>query len=210
MNLFKKLMIGLLVVSTLLMTAGLAFAKGGPDGHRGHRGHRGMGGEVTAIGESNLTVVNRRGDELTVNVNDETVIHLVETQAEGSFSDIEVGDNIRARGERDEDGNVTAKNIHVTPDGDHVHGRVTSVEGSTITVENRDGETTTITTSDSTEFRMRGEDGASLTDVAEGNGVKAFGDLQDDGTLEANFIFVGEGKHGKGDCDGKRGDRQEK
>lgn len=197
MSMFKKLTIGLLVVSTLLMTAGMAFAKGGPDGHRGHRGHRGMGGEVTAVGDSNLTVVNRRGDELTVEVNDETVIHLVESQSEGSFSDIEVGDKIRVRGKRDDEGNVTAKNIHVAPDGDHVRGRVTGVEGSTITVENRDGETTTITTSDSTEFRMRGEEGVSLADVAEGNGVKAFGELQEDGSLKANLVFIGNGKRGK-------------
>lgn len=182
------------------------FQQGGPpadgacdDGLRGGRRGPGAGGEVTAIGDSSLTLETPNGDSLTVNVSDETVVRLVESQSDGSLSDIEVGDNVRVRGQRNDDGSVDAVAIMVAPEGDMVGGRVTAVDGSTITVTGRDGETATITTSDSTVFRL-GPDGetGSISDVTTDSGVQAFGELQEDGSLAARLLFVGRPGHGPG------------
>ena len=218
-----KYMIGAVLVVGMLAAATVAFAQGrvqdgqqfgngeapaffqqAPDGDgcgegmRGGRRGPGPGGEVTAIGDSSLTLATPNGDSLTVNVSDETVVRLVESQSDGSLSDIEVGDHIRVAGQRNDDGSVEAQAIMVAPDGDMAGGRVTAVDGNTITVQNRDDETTTIITSDSTEFRL-GPDGetGSIADVTTDTGVRAFGELQEDGSLNARLVFVGPG-HGPG------------
>jgi hypothetical protein len=163
----------------------------------GGRGGPGAGGEVTAVSDSSLTVATPKGDSVTVKVSEDTVVRLVESQSEGSLSDIEVGDNVMVRGQRNDDGSVEAKAIMVAPDGDMAGGRVTAVDGSTITTENRAGDTATILTSDSTEFRLgrTGETG-SIADVTTDSGVRAFGDLQEDGSLQARLVFIGPGGPG--------------
>ncbi|MDX1521590.1 MAG: DUF5666 domain-containing protein, partial [Anaerolineae bacterium] len=174
----------------------------GPEGHRGPRG-RGSGGEVTAIGDSTLTIQNRKGESVTVNVTDDTRIFLVESQSEGSLSDISVGDKVGIRGQRNDDGTVNARGIMVAPRGDHAGGRVTAIDGQTITVENRDGEAK-IVTNDSTEFRIGRDQTGSIADVTTDKRVMAFGETQDDGSLAARLVFVGE-RGPKGPREGLRG-----
>lgn len=203
MKRLNKLVIGLLLALVVISGASLAYAASEGRGPGGARG--GAGGEVTAVGDSSLTVENRNGESITVNVTDETVVNLVETGGQGSLSDIEVGDNVRVRGSRNDDGSVDARGIALLPDGDSVGGRVTSVDGSTITVENRDS-SATIIVSDSTTFRNQDET-LSLSDVTEDAHVRAFGDLQGDDSLSAQLVLIG---HGQGPKDGSSqdGDRQ--
>jgi hypothetical protein len=106
------------------------FFAGGPG-----RGHGpGAGGEVTAVGDNTLTVQNPQGDSITVNVSSDTPVRLVESQSEGSLSDIKVGSHIRVRGQRNEDGSVNAQAIMVAPEGDQAGGGLTAVVGKTISV----------------------------------------------------------------------------
>lgn len=184
------------LVLALMVIGGAAFAyaapgDGGPPGGGPGRGPGGMGGgEVTAVADDSLTVETPNGESITVNVTDETVIHIVETGEEGSLDDIDVGDTVQVGGPRNDDNEIDADHIAVMPDGDRVSGRVTAVDDDTITVENRDG-TITINVSDDTVFRNRDET-LSLDDVTEGAHIDAYGDLDDD-ELDADLVLIGPG-----------------
>ena len=191
MNKFRKYILsGLVVLGLIGGTAGALLAA-----HGARDGRCGAGGEITTIEGESITVVGRHDEERTLTVSDETVITFVETQSEGRLADLEVGDTIRVRGQRNDEGTLETTEIHVAPDGDHVGGRVTAVEGTTLTVENREGDVTTITTDDDTQFRNRDES-ANLADIATGQHLKAFGTLEDDGSFSAGIVFLEEGRGG--------------
>ena len=191
MKQLSKYLIALLLIITALGSSSLAeAAPGGPNGRGGG------GGEVTAVGADSITILNRNGDSVVVNVDENTIVRLVATQSEGSLSDISVGDDVRVRGRRAEDGSVTARSITVQPDGDKVRGRVTEVNGSTISLENRDG-TVSVTTDGSTTFYLNGE-AASLADVAAGNSVTAYGTTQADGSVSATLVLIRSRSGGNG------------
>ncbi len=187
----KYLVIMLLVIAAL-STATAAYAAPPPDGDhpsgpRPHRG-RGLGGEVTAISDSGITIVTQKEDSIDIAVSEETEIHLIATQEQGSLQDIEIGDNVHVRGKRADDGSVDAKVIAVEPEGDKLGGKVTAVGDNGITVENREG-TALITTDDDTVIRI-GEDVGSVEDISEGQSLHAFGELHEDGSLSADLVLV--------------------
>lgn len=164
---------------------------------------RGAGGKVTAVGDNSLTLENRAGETVTVNVTGETRIMIAETRSEGSMSDIDVGDNVRVMGRPNDDGVVEARGILVLPDGDIAGGRVTAVDGNNITVENPEDGSVTIVTNADTQFRLGPDETGSLADVTVDKMVMAFGDLQEDGSLVARLVFIhergpGPGPHGPG------------
>ncbi len=181
--------------------------RGGP----GHGG--GAGGEVTAIDGDTLTVTTPNGDSITVALTDTTRIVLAESQSDGTRDDISVGSNIGVRGRPNSDGVIEAMSIVVLPAGDTAGGRVTAVDGQTLSVEDpRSGDTATIVTNSETTFRL-GRDGAgSLADVAVDGFVMAYGDTQQDGSLAARLVMVGGpdkrggpgGHGGPGERDGQR------
>ena len=198
-QLMKYMLITVMVLAAVAgaTTAFAAPGDGGGRGRPGGPGGRGPGGEVTAVGASSITIVNRNDEEVVVNVDDETTIHLVETQSEGSLNDIDVGDQVKARGQRNDDGTVNARSITVMPKGDRLGGKVTAVNGSTLSVENRDG-TATINAAGATVY-VNGE-AASLSDITADMGVHAYGETQDDGSLNANLVLA---KSGCGGGDGR-------
>ena len=180
------------------------FQEGPGRGHKGH--HGGVTGEVTAIDGNTLTVADRDGESITVNVTEDTQVFLVETGSEGSISDIQVGSNIGVRGQRNDDDSVDARGVTVMPAGDMAGGRVTDIDGDQITVDNpRDETTTIITTDDKTTFRLgRDNEAGSISDVTTDSAVMAFGETQSDGSLAARLVLVHEHLM-KG---GERGPRQ--
>ncbi len=202
MKRYSKFAVVLLLLVMALSTAAAAYAApgdegpGGPDGPGGPRHGRGhgLGGEVTAISDSALTIVTPNDETLDVNVTDETEIHLIATQEDGTLADIAVGDSVQVKGRPNEEGTVDAKVIAVEPEGDKVGGKVTAVENNTISVENREG-TGSILVGANTEIRF-GEEIGGLADITEGMGVVAFGETQEDGSLAANLILVND----KADC----------
>lgn len=113
----KYILVALLAIATVGSTT-TAYAA--PEEH-GRRG-RGAGGTVTAVGASSITIQNRNDESIVLNVSDETRIFLVETQSDGSLSDIEVNDQVGIRGRRNDEGNVDVRGIVVMPEGDHMGG----------------------------------------------------------------------------------------
>jgi hypothetical protein len=149
---------------------------------------RALLGEVTAVYETGFSLLTRGEETVEVNVHSGTKIWLVETQSEGSLDDIQVGDGVRVEGCRCGEASVGASRIIVGPDGDEVHGRVTSVDGTTIQLEGAEG-TATVHTDAETDFRL-GREEASLEDVTEGVFLAAFGEIQADGSLAADLVIV--------------------
>jgi hypothetical protein len=70
-------------------------------------------GEIQAIGNGELTVTDQNGDQFQVIVADTT---LIQKQAEVTLADLEVGETVVVSGNRDDDGNVTARSLQVSPD----------------------------------------------------------------------------------------------
>ena len=194
MKFLKTYLIALLVVFVALGSAATTYAgRGGGGKGKGHghgHGHRGASGEVTAISGSTLTVLNRNDESVVVNVSDSTEIYLVASQSTGTLSDTQVGSNIHVRGTKNDDGSVDATKIKVAPAGDRAHGKVTEVDGSTITVEHRrDGTTTTIVTDGNTVFWLNGA-AASLSDVVVDKFIAAYGQTQNDGSVLARDVII--------------------
>ena len=87
----------------------------------------------------------------------------------------------------------------------HVGGEVTAIDGSTITVEGRDGTTSTITVNGDTTYQVNGDD-ATLADVEVGMVLIAEGTENADGSLTATEVkaadpgdfFGWPGRHGFG------------
>ena len=157
-----------------------------------HGKGQGVRGEVIAIGDSSLTLDSPNGDNVTVNVTTDTRIRFPEDRSNGSLSDIQTGNFAGVRGPRNDDGSITARIVIVLSerprDMDRVRGKVTAIEGRDIVLENRDG-SRRIATDDNTHFRI-GKRRGSLGDINVDDPVWAIGNLQSDGTLQANLVVV--------------------
>lgn len=160
-----------------------ALGRGG-DGPGRFFGDRGRGGiEITAISGSKISLATVDGWTRTITVDSGT------TYAKGSdtiaLKDLAVGDEIRFRQTREDDGTFTIDAIAVIPP--HAGGTVTAISGSTITVERRDGSTATIKVTSGTKYSIAGADG-SLADVKVGMRLMAEGTKNSDGSLTASEV----------------------
>ncbi len=158
-----------------------------------------MGGiTVTAISSSNISLETVDGWSRTITVDADTTYS--RSGDEIALGDLAVGDEIAFRQTLEDDGSWTIDAIAVIPP--HVGGEVTAVDGSTITVEQRDGTSATITVTDATEYQVNGDD-ATLADVEVGMKLVAEGTENADGSLTASEVraadpdgFRGPGGHG--------------
>ena len=181
--------------------------KGGGFGRFGGGGGIGRGGiEITAISGSNVSLKTVDGWTRTIAVTPETEITKGgQTIAVG---DLEVGDEIRFRQQRNDDGTYTITKIVVILPS--VWGTVTGKTDSTITIELRGGTTATIHVDASTTYRVEDVEGtADLGDVAVEMRILATGETRADGSLDASSVLAGTGRirdHDKND----RNDKSEK
>jgi hypothetical protein len=176
-----------------------------PDGDRGLK--RGAGGEVTEIDGNNIIAENPR-EQVTIVTTADTQFTV--NGESGSLSDIQVGMFVGARGERSDDGTVTAEEVFAgderpeRPDGDRglkrgAGGEVTEIDGNNIIAENPREQVTIVTTAD-TQFTVNGESG-SLSDIQVGMFVGARGERSDDGTVTAEEVFAGDERPERPDGD---------
>lgn len=170
---------------------------GGRPGIRGF-GH-GFGGiTITAISGNNLSLETVDGWSRTITVDSGTTYS--KSGDTIALADLAVGDEIAFRQTREDDGSFTIDAIVVIPP--HAGGEVTAVNGSTITLEGRDGSTATVTVTGDTTFEVNGDD-ATLADVKVGMFLVAEGTENADGSLTATDVkavdpdsFPGPGRHG--------------
>ena len=112
-------------VETTLPVAGEGVEFSGPRGQFGQRGIQ-MGGEegqllreqggmlfgeIQSIGDGELMVTDPNGEQITVYVADTT---LIQKQADVTLADLEEGETVIISGNRDDDGNITARSLQVS------------------------------------------------------------------------------------------------
>jgi hypothetical protein len=165
-------------------------------------GH-GLGGiTITAINGSNISLETVDGWTRTITVDADT-----DYSKEGdaiTLADLAVGDEIRFRQTHEDDGTWTIDAIAVVLP--RVGGQVTAVEGSTISVEQRDGTTATITVTGDTTFTVNGDE-AALADIEVDMYLVAVGTENSDGSLTATAIRAGDRGMGPGFGDRGHGPR---
>lgn len=164
------------------------------------RGDFGFGGiTITAINGSNLSLKTADGWTRTIAVTADTALTRAgKTIAAG---DLKVGDQVGFRQDRQTDGSYTITAINVVLPG--IGGKVTKVDGSTITVEQRDGTSATIHVSADTTYRIAGDDTPALSDIKVEDIVIASGTQRADGSLDAETVAAG--GPGRGEWFGGRG-----
>jgi hypothetical protein len=178
---------------------------GGPGFGRGF-GHLFGGITITAISGNDISLETEDGWTRTITVDDDT--EYSKSGDEIALADLAVGDRIAFRQTLEDDGTWTIDAIGVILP--HVGGEVTAVDGSTITVERRDGESATINVNADTEYLVNGDDG-NLADVEVGMVLIAEGTEDADGTLTATEVHAFEpggffeGRPGFGGPGGPRG-----
>ncbi len=171
----------------------------GPGG-RGGFGHPLGGITITAISGSDISLETVDGWTRTITVDGDTTFSKGgETIALG---DLGIGDKIAVRQTREDDGSWTIDALAVVLP--HVGGEVTAVDGSTITVEQRDGTSATIVVDDDTEYQVNG-DNAELADVEVGMFLVARGTENADGSITASDVRAGERGPGRGGFHGGPG-----
>jgi hypothetical protein len=164
------------------------------------RGFGGLGGigigriggvEITAIDGSDLSLRTVDGWTRTITVESDTVV--TKGGETIGLDELAVGDSIRFRQQRNDDGTFTIVRIDVVLP--HVGGTVTEVSGSTIIVELPGGTTVTVHVDDSTTFRVEGVGGtAGIDDVEVGMRIIASGEQSADGSLDASRVLAGTGR----------------
>lgn len=139
-------------------------------------------GEISAIAGSDVTITPKQGKEVTVHVDDSTVIrlHLPHGErTEGTLADLEVG--MEAEAEFDPVSFVAFKIDAEQEEDDeeeeeeaHVKGTVSAVDGGagTITIEPRTGSPVTLEVDGSTKIELNG-DSAPLGDIPVGAKAEA-------------------------------------
>jgi uncharacterized protein DUF5666 len=154
-----------------------------------------VGGTVSAVDASTITITDRQGARQTVHTTGATVYHA--GGAAGTRADVTVGSRIVAVGEQGSDGSLTATSV--TVDLPKVAGTIDSVSGDTITLTDRKGTKHTIHVTSATTIVVFGTGKATVADLKAGMVIGAEGRLRSDGSLDATAIGAGTpGQRGKG------------
>lgn len=197
MKSLTKLVMVMMMALALISSATVAFAQEESDGARPRNGLR---GEVTAVSTSSLTVEPPNGESVTVNITDETTIRLVETQSEGTIDDIEVGNFVGVRGQKNDDGSVNARLIVVATRAQirqhTLRGEVLAVhlDEGTLTVQSKaQDKAWLVKTTDETRYRVPDVENPTLADIKEGDHILIIGKRDDEnsnsGTARAIVII---------------------
>ncbi len=144
-------------------------------------------GVVTAVNGSTLTITGRNGVSHTITVTGAT--QYTEAGQAAALSAIVPGSLITATGTEASGNTLTA--THVTIRLPQFAGRVTAVQGDTITISGAFGVAKTVVTSDTTTFTAPGGAVTSLSSIMVGGRIRAQGTVSSDGlTLTALHVVV--------------------
>jgi hypothetical protein len=152
-----------------------------------------VGGEVTAIGASALTLQTEHGTvEVTVDAG--TFFHVPGTE-EATLDDLQVGDRVLCTGAWEEATSFRAVVVRVQPTSTTpgrpgaILGRAIDVGSDRLTVGTLRGPVSVLV-GEETEIHVPGLESPSLADVQPGDGVGARGQWTAEGSLEAHALAV--------------------
>jgi hypothetical protein len=185
----------------------------------GNRGvMRGPAGEVTSIHKDSLILLTFDKKELVVNCSPEIMVHLVESQSEGSLRDIQVGDKVAVHGQLNKDGTFQAQVIMLLPEDTELRGppplagqegkyplgdpsgkggegglggEVTVISRESLTLITPGGQELLVRVNGQTVIHIV-ESGAkgALRDIQIGNRVQVHGHAEEKGVIQAREIVV--------------------
>jgi uncharacterized protein DUF5666 len=151
----------------------------------------GRGGTITQISGTTLTLRTEQGTE-TVNTSGST--QYTKDRQSIAFSDLKVGDVVRvlpaaasAKPATPGTGTITASRIVVVEP--MLAGRVTAIDGDTVSLVGRDGRELTVTLTDSTRY-FNGAQGADRAAITVGSRVVAAGSQDSLTHLTASTVTV--------------------
>ncbi|MGH7868294.1 MAG: DUF5666 domain-containing protein, partial [Candidatus Dormibacteraceae bacterium] len=160
-----------------------------------------------------LQIKMKGGKTLTVKVSDRTRFR--DGQQEIQLEDVKPGDNVvvlgRASGQDEMTGFMVRKGaagqIAAFQSGDRTLGRVVSINGNEVNVENPfQGQQVVVEVTDQTEFSRDGQT-ITLKDLKVGDGIMAIGERKD-GKFVAQRVLTGNMRRRGGQGGGSRGFRQ--
>ena len=195
----NTLFVGLLVAGLMLSSFGFAYVEGSQPLGRAQARVALVKGTLTGIDGDALTVQTEQRGTLTVKTGATTKFG--RAQDIGSLklekitlADIKTGDVVTVRGRFVDDKTLEARAVLLLPAdmADDVRGKVTAIDGGTISVETRDGKTIHIITSTETRVRVKGKPDASVKDIEAGMLIGATGKFDADGALVARRISAGQ------------------
>ncbi len=140
---------------------------------------------ISAISGSNVTLTTEDGWTRTIALTTDT--ELTKGGQKIAVADLKVGDQVRFRQERNDDGTYTVTAIAVVVPS--VGGTVSELTGSGFKVTTRDGSVWTITTDGATVYRYGAADG-TRADIANGDRVVVLGESTGDNALRATTVQV--------------------
>jgi hypothetical protein len=160
---------------------------GGPG--MGMRGNfRGVGGQITAIDGSTITLDTFRGETAKVKITSST--RLVKDGNEAKLSEFKVGDRVFAAGEQDKDGAWIAQTfgqrngagrmggMQAKPEDNgktYILGELIKIDGTRLTVKKPDNTEQVIEVDDDTSFRNERRESVTLADMKVGEFVRGQG-----------------------------------
>jgi Cu/Ag efflux protein CusF len=157
---------------------------------------QGVGGEITKIEGSTLTLTTFRGETAKVSVGGST--RIMKERAEARLSDLKVGDRVMVRGQQDKNGIWVAEGVRVGGPGGmrpgggaagappnpadngktYIAGTVTKIDGLKLTVKKPDGAEQIIAVDDDTSFRNQRRESVTLADIKVGDQVRGQGEVK--------------------------------
>lgn len=150
----------------------------------------GIGGDVTAITATSITVTDPSGTRSTYGVNTSTTV--TKNGRGATLSDVVTGDNVHIALSSSDP--TLAQAIDIVPAG--VAGKVTAINGDVLTITGPNGTTGSVVVSSSTTY-AKGGASASLGDVSVGTVIFARGSFGSSATV-VDATTVGIGQPGPG------------
>lgn len=154
-------------------------------------------GELTAINGSTLTVKLGSGDEVRLQTDGHTRF-MLRGVPDATLADLNVGDIIGAQVTEGEDGALYASaigrgQVRLRPRRGIVRGRISAVEGDTITLSTRRGRVI-VRTDEHTRFRLPGIEEPGIDDLEAGQMAGAAGRWNEDGSFQARIVGARTGR----------------
>lgn len=152
---------------------------------KGHGEHP-LGGTVTAVTGSSITVSDRSGSTSTFTIDPSTTVNKDRTAS--TLAALAVGEEVRIFPSAA--GSTTARSIDIEQPS--VIGKVTAISGDTITVTGPNGTSQTVVVSSATTYAKAGAS-ATLANVTVGSSIFAQGTFASGATTTLNATTVGIG-----------------
>jgi hypothetical protein len=152
------------------------------------RDFHGVGGQITAIEGSTVTLETFRGETAKVKITSST--RLMKDGSEVKLSEFKVGDRVFAAGDQDKDGVWTAQMFGQRNGGGrmggalakpedngktYILGELVKIDGTKLTVKKPDNTEQVIEVDDDTSFRNERRESVTLADMKVGNFVRGQG-----------------------------------